>query len=374
MKKQLPLFLFLLLLCACSPGNPPPAASSGGEPAPQPPASSSEAEEGFDPDTLYAVSSPAELSEILAEAIGQFASSVLFDLSPIEQGQAETEAHMTMTNAYFDVLAEWPELKYAYQLTFERDGETDIYRCFLHYMPYKLGLDTSAIPSGAHRVDNVHELIQAARSGMGQERIPIAITNPGLDFDLMQWALNQAGYGYIVFTLNQDATELVASPSLEKTMEECVDAIQETFDLADRILEEMISDGMTEREKVYAAYSYLTQNVVYDQRYYTQDGMVPLESRTAYGAFKDHLAICGGFSWAFQTLLERMDVECYTVPGFAWEDHMWNLAKVDGTFYYFDTTFDRGSTRPFGEFCREDLDSSYEWNHDLTDLLMGNAD
>ena len=66
-------------------------------------------------------------------------------------------------------------------------------------------------------------------------------------------------------------------------------------------------------------------------------------STTAYGALHDHLAVCGGYAQAFQLLLAQEDIPCITVSGkLGEENHMWNLAKVDGQWRYFDPTSDRG--------------------------------
>ena len=83
--------------------------------------------------------------------------------------------------------------------------------------------------------------------------------------------------------------------------------------------------------------------VDYDRRYYTDPAQLPLESQTAVGALRDHLAICGGYSLALQLLYEKAGIPCYTVSGtFGSENHMWNLALLDGEWLWFDATTDRG--------------------------------
>lgn len=64
-----------------------------------------------------------------------------------------------------------------------------------------------------------------------------------------------------------------------------------------------------------ALYAYLTEQVRYDFRYYSQPGEMPYSATTAYGALHDHLAICGGYAQAFQMLLQQAEIPCITVSG-----------------------------------------------------------
>lgn len=100
---------------------------------------------------------------------------------------------------------------------------------------------------------------------------------------------------------------------------------------------------MGQLEQAEALYTYLTEHVRYDFRYYGEPGEMPYDSTTAYGALHDNLAICGGYSQAFQLLLEQAGIPCVTVSGqLGAENHMWDLARIDGQWLYFDPTSDRG--------------------------------
>ena len=63
----------------------------------------------------------------------------------------------------------------------------------------------------------------------------------------------------------------------------------------------------------------------------------------AYGPLVEKRGICGGFAWAFKTLMDEANIECLCVSGFLKEDlktgHMWNLVKIDGQFYHVDPTW-----------------------------------
>ena len=118
----------------------------------------------------------------------------------------------------------------------------------------------------------------------------------------------------------------------------------------------------------------MTANVEYDQRYYSDRNAMPYESQTAIGALRDGLAICGGYSNAVKLLFEKAGIPCYNVTGTCQgENHMWNIARIDGRWLWFDATMDRGSTGEFGflRFALTELDKNkYQWNEDsLADLL-----
>ena len=76
------------------------------------------------------------------------------------------------------------------------------------------------------------------------------------------------------------------------TMEDCIAALKLADDLADEVIANVITPDMTQKEQAEAIYSYLAQNVSYDQRYYSDRVNMPYESQTAVGALRDHTAIC----------------------------------------------------------------------------------
>ena len=180
----------------------------------------------------------------------------------------------------------------------------------------------------------------------GGDSILIAITNPELEVDDLKRAAAQAGYGWLLMELSRDATQICVS--------------------------QIVSDGMTQEEKIGAAYSYITENVSYDFRYYNDRENMPYESTTAIGALRDGLAICGGYAHAFETLLDMLGVENYTVSGVSGgEYHMWNLVMLDGTGYYCDPTADRGGMDRHFLLTGDELEEhgGYDWDRDFYSRL-----
>lgn len=72
--------------------------------------------------------------------------------------------------------------------------------------------------------------------------------------------------------------------------------------------------------------------------------------RSICGVFLDGKAVCEGYARAMQYLLQKCGVECAEVAGFVRKangesagGHAWNIIKIDGDYYYLDTTWDDSS-------------------------------
>lgn len=333
----------------------------------------SEASEGSDESVLYLPGTREEISEIFLDAMTELRTEVRLNISGLTW---EFGAENDLKNLYYAVLSEHTGLKYAYDMEVSLSGDTAV--CSFLYMPYVTGAYESGVPEGAAVIDSLYHA-RAAAQGMtdGTERMTVAITDPALSVDDIQRALGQAGYGWIRYDLSRDGTELIAQPATGRTLEECAVAIEESFRLGSEIVSEQLDDSMTEGEQIEALYEYIVENVSYDFRYYSDWEAMPYESTVAIGALRDHLAICGGYAQAFQTLLDLIGVENYTVSGVSQgEYHMWNYVVVDGVGYYCDPTSDRGGMRNHYMLTVEELaaDGGYSWDHEFLTRISGAAD
>ena len=290
-------------------------------------------------DQVYTVSTQEEAADILAQAFAATVEEVVFDLS--QSGMTPDEKTMLLKNASYQVYSETPELKYAYDLTCTEDGNNTI--CQIAYMPYRLGYPDGQPEQAAH-MQTLSDLIAVANDALGSPEIPIVIEDPTLAVDDMQMVLQQAGYAYVVYSLNQDATKLIAAPADGDSLDACVAKARSLQETAASIAAELVDDSMTAEEKMAAFYDYIVENTTYDYRYYQNPTTLPYESRTASGPLVQKTAICGGFSWAFRMLCETAGISCFNVSGVGnGEDHMWNCALYDGTYRFFDTTWDSGA-------------------------------
>lgn len=107
---------------------------------------------------------------------------------------------------------------------------------------------------------------------------------------------------------------------------------------ANSILAGMPADG-TDYEKELYLHDALVKHVTYDDAY--------VEEQNAYSALVNGMAVCSGYAFALQYLLMRAGIESYYVVGTAGEDengdpvgHAWNIARIGGTWYYVDATWD----------------------------------
>ena len=329
-----------------------PEAVSPSDPAPEQP-------------EIPAVSRLEELQEELTRAIAAAEQPPAFDVSTLD---GQEELPLTVKNLYYGILSDNRAYSYAYDLTAEL-GADGLLRCTISYMPYRTG----DYPEGFQgtEVGSLADLVQTAREGLSQERIPIRITDPELVVDHMNKALQQVGGSYLLCQLSRDGTAITVTPQGGLTQTEALARLEEIDALAAEIYQTVVTPDMSQREAAEALYAWLTEHVRYDFRYYGTPGEMPYDSTTAYGALHDNLAICGGYAQAFQ-LLEQADIPCITVSGkMGSENHMWDLVRIDGQWLYFDPTSDRGRAGYGFYYCGVEPETleRYVWDQDWADQL-----
>lgn len=125
------------------------------------------------------------------------------------------------------------------------------------------------------------------------------------------------------------------SSSLSREDKQVLEAARAVFD-------QCITPGMTDYDKEYTLYAWLTGHADYDQTHYTKRG-APRTSYEPYGPLVRGKGVCLGFATAFQLLMDMADVECITVTGAAFlsrENHAWNMVKLNDEWYCVDPTWD----------------------------------
>ena len=108
------------------------------------------------------------------------------------------------------------------------------------------------------------------------------------------------------------------------------------YDMANTILDGLITPDMTDLEKETAIYDYLCDHCTYmvDMEHYATD--------TAEGPLRYNRAQCSGYSDAFTLLCGLAGLETYCVHGTRLAtgvSHEWNLIRLDGLWYAADLTF-----------------------------------
>ena len=85
-------------------------------------------------------------------------------------------------------------------------------------------------------------------------------------------------------------------------------------------------------DKAKYVFDYLASNVAYSTG-------AP-DNQNIISVFVNGETVCQGYAAATQYLLEKLDIPCAVVAGTAdGQSHAWNLVKLDGEYYYMDTTW-----------------------------------
>ena len=313
------------------------------------------------------ISTPEALQEELYAAIRAVRQPAPMDISGVTLSE---NPEIDVKNLYYSLTSRFPELKYAYDISAAVEDGCLI--CQISYMPYKTG-DWPENPD-ALPVFTLDGLLRAAEEHLGAAPFPIRVMDPSLTPDDMNQILGQAGGGYILCALNRDGTEITDTPAMGMEIETCLSLLEQADRLAEQVAAQVGTDSMTEREKAEALYGYLTSHVKYDHRYTSDPEHLPYDTRTTIGALRDGLAICGGYAHSLKLLFEQAGIPCRTVTGSYYrENHMWNMARLDGAWLWFDATADRGVSPAFGfrHFAQEELDpTQYRWEPEQVALLL----
>lgn len=100
------------------------------------------------------------------------------------------------------------------------------------------------------------------------------------------------------------------------------------------ILNNVINSNMSDLEKELAIHDYLVLNTEYDQR-----SNIPIDSHNVYGTLIENVAVCDGYSKAFQLFLNKIGIECIRVDSEEM-NHVWNMVTIDNEKYHVDVTWD----------------------------------
>ena len=103
--------------------------------------------------------------------------------------------------------------------------------------------------------------------------------------------------------------------------------------------------GLNEYERILMVYEYIINNTEFlvgaqEEANREQPTEADLRTQTIVSVFVDNMSVCAGYSRATQYLLNRLGVFCTYVTGIAREEnHAWNLVRVEGDYYFLDTTW-----------------------------------
>jgi hypothetical protein len=87
-------------------------------------------------------------------------------------------------------------------------------------------------------------------------------------------------------------------------------------------------------------------------------------NQSAYSALCVGKTVCAGYSLAFQYLMQRLGIPSAVIYGFAGENHLWNIVRLDNNWYEMDITWDDPSGNPANTYY-------YDY-FNITTAQMGN--
>lgn len=129
----------------------------------------------------------------------------------------------------------------------------------------------------------------------------------------------------------------------------------ETDEISDDVINEVITDDMSDFEKVLVINDYMVDNYVYDNDY---------DNYHAYDILKDKKGVCQAYAEAFQLFMDKLNIKCLFVSGEAGYGadvggHAWNMVKLGGNYYHIDVTWNDGDyvnpiSRTYGYFLLSD--------------------
>ncbi len=112
------------------------------------------------------------------------------------------------------------------------------------------------------------------------------------------------------------------------------------YNTAKEVLREIISDEMTDYEKVLSIFDYICVATVYDDDIvsYNEEELsfIAYKSFFLEGVFEEGLAVCDGFSKAFSLMCNMEGVDAFRITG---SEHAWNKVKLDDKWYVVDITW-----------------------------------
>ncbi|MBE6035580.1 MAG: hypothetical protein E7222_12920 [Clostridiales bacterium] len=116
---------------------------------------------------------------------------------------------------------------------------------------------------------------------------------------------------------------------------------KEVLDAVFAAVDQVVTPGMSDREKVKAIHDYL----IYHANYYINGyyWFNPGWAYAAKGVLLNKGGVCNSYALAFCMLAEAAGLECRYVSGDVTtsnDGHAWNRVSVDGTWYYVDCTWD----------------------------------
>ena len=275
-------------------------------------------------DVFVKVSSVAEASAAIDEAIANHLVGLVLDFSPFGEGYnpatqfehiCELTAHVSLSFAYSTAAPHILEVSIKYDRE-SASGSTA-----------SPEIDSRVNIASANDIINRETVPEDQRRGEDFAAFPIDTgdyaTRAVYNSEELWWAVEH-GFRPVFAIENSDAERI--------------------YNKAKDVLRNIISKDMNDFEKALAIYEYIIYAVTYDNDTYANLEAMPSAENACYyleGVFDYGRAVCDGKSKAFVLLcgIEGIDA----VREFGYDErsnvgHAWNYVKIDGEWYCVDTT------------------------------------
>ena len=146
------------------------------------------------------------------------------------------------------------------------------------------------------------------------------------------------GYTYTKYSRGDRTVGIDFAGTYSLPREEAVNKAEEIRERASEWLSDIPSDA-SEYDKVKAVYEKIIFSTDYD--------LNASDNQNIASVFLGNSSVCQGYAKATQYLLNHLGVMCTLVQGTVdtGEAHAWNLVRVEGDYYYVDTTWGDASYR-----------------------------
>ena len=203
----------------------------------------------------------------------------------------------------------------------------------------------SSVILGAFNAKAIHSLQDAA-----------GISNEGTREDDVPIMNNE--YRIVSTTQISDAYKAGSTAGLSKRD-------KETLEMASAVLDEIITEDMSDYEKEKAVYDWMTTELTHDRGVLQVIPNTQEDCDNPYGVLKYHNAVCVGYATTFRLFMQMMDIECKVVHN---NDlyHSWDLVKLDDNWYHVDVYSDQGSATYAHFNMNDDLASfGQDWDREF---------